>query len=210
MSSFIMSKQEVVVLFDLMGTSSIPVGIKDLPQVDGYEYESIVDSFSARRLIDRESETFRPDKGLEHFLLPVVKAKRILLFNYGVDGTCTFNASLYFAKIGLVAIFDNGHDTVKFLTIDSVDDLLLFIPNINDITKFVDSCETYISYLLFDKDSSIVHCTRIDHKKNIARIVEGKKTPHSAPVEAADEVEISEYKEMLHDKLKEVHNVVGC
>ena len=40
-------------------------------------------------------------------------------------------------------------------------------------------------------------------------VVEGRG-PHSAPVEAADEVEISEYKEMLHDKLKEVHNVVGC
>lgn len=210
MSSFIMSKPKVVVLFDLMGTSSIPVGIKDLPQVDEYEHERIVESFLTSYLIDKESETFRPDKGIEHFLLPIVKAERILLFNFGLDSTCTFNASLYFSKTGLIAIIDNGDDTVKFLTINSVDDLLLFIPNINDISDSVDCGETYISYLLFEKDSSIVHCTRIYHKKNIAKIVEGKKIPHSAPVEAADEVEISEYKEMLRDKLKEVYNVVGC
>ncbi len=210
MSSFIMSKSEVVVLFDLMAASSIPVGIKDLPQVDEFEYERIVNSFSANRLIDKTSETFKLDKGLEQFLLPVVTAKKIMLFNYGIDGICSFNASLYFSKRGSVAVLDNGDGTIKFLTIDSVDDLLIFIPDINKDVASTEGTKPYISYILFDKMSSIVHCTRIDPEKNIAKIVEGKRTPDAVPLDSASEAKVSEYKEMLHDKLKEVYNVVGC
>ena len=208
MSSFIMSKSEVVVLFDLMLASSIPVGIKSLPQVDEFEYERIVDSFSSNRLIDKTSKTFKPDRGLEQFLLPVVTAKRIMLFSYGIDSTCSFNASLYFAKRGLVALLDNTDGMIKFLTIDSVDDLLLFIPDIN--VPSAEGTKPYVSYVLFDIGSSIVHCTRIDPEKNNARIVEGKRTPDTIPLESACDVEVSIYKEMLHDKLKDVYNVVGC
>lgn len=210
MSSFIMTKSEVVVLFDLLAASSIPVGIKDLPEVDKFEYERIVASFLANRLIDHTSETVKPDKGLEKFLLPMVTAKKIMLFNYGIGGTCVFNTSLYFAKSGLVAMLDNVDGTIKFLTIDSVVDLLLFIPDIDVEVTSEEGEEPYISYILLDNMSSIVHCTRICIEKKIARIVEGKRTSDPVPLEATAEVEIHEYKEMLHDKFKELYHVVGC
>ncbi len=209
MSSFILSKPEVVVLFELMADSSIPVGIKDLPQVDVFEYERIVDSFSAIHLVDKTSQTFKPDKGLEKFLLPIVTAEKILLFNYGKDSTCTFNTSIYFSRKGLVALLDHIDATIKFVTISSFDELLLYIPDLDENIVSVEGTELYISYLLFDKVSSIVHCTRIDTKKNLARIVEGKRIPGEAPLESSSETEILEYKEMLYDKLKEVYDVVS-
>ena len=210
MSSFIMTKSEAVVLFDLLAASSIPVGIKDLPQVDEFEYERIVASFLANRLIDNTSETIMPDKGLERFLLPIMTAKEIMLFNYGVGGTCVFNTSLYFSKSSLVAMLDYVDGTIKFLTIDSVEDLLLFIPDIEIEVTSEEGEEPYISYILINNMSSIVHCTRICIEKNIARIVEGKRTIDPVPLEATAEVELHEYKEMLHDKFKELYHVVGC
>lgn len=210
MSSLIMSKSEVVVLFDLMAFPSIPIGIRGLPQLDEFEYRRIVNSFSANRLLDKTSETIKPDKGLEQFLLPVVTALKIMLFNYGINGTCSFNASLYFAKKGLVAVFDNGDGTIKFLTIDSVDDLLLFIPEVSGNVTTGKGVEPYISYILFDKTSSIIHCTRIDTENQIARIVEGKRTLDSVPLESESVTEIAEYREKLHDKFKELYHVVSC
>lgn len=211
MSSFIMSKSEVGVLFDLMGASSIPVGIGDFTEVSEVEYRQIVKSFSDNKLIDRESKGFRPDKGLERFLLPIIKNRIIMIFNYGVGSTCTFNASLYFAEGALVALLENNDETIKFLTFDSIDDLLLFIPDINVTGVIFDRGEeVYISYVLIDKVSSIVHCTRIDPKKGVARIVEGKRTMDPTPFEASMETEISEYKEMLYNKLREVYDVAGC
>lgn len=210
MSSFIMSKSEVVVLFDLMAFPLIPIGIRGLPQLDEFEYRRIVNSFSANRLIDKTSETIKPNKGLEQFLLPVVTALKIMLFNYGINGTCSFNASLYFAKKGLVAVFDNGDGKIKFLTIDSIDDLLLFIPEVSGNVTTGKGVEPYISYILFDKMSSIIHCTRIDTENQIARIVEGKRTLDSVPLESESVTEITEYREKLHDKFKELYHVVSC
>lgn len=211
MSSFIMSKSEVGVLFDLMGASSIPVGIDDFTEVSEAEYQQIVESFLDNKLIDRESKGFRPDKGLERFLLPIIKNRVIMIFNYGIDGTCTFNVSLYFAEVGLVALLENNDKTIKFLTLDSIDDLLLFIPDINSAgTIFDGGAELYISYVLVDKVSSIIHCTRIDLEKDVARIVEGKRTTDAAPIEASMETKVSEYREMLCNKLREVYNVAGC
>lgn len=212
MSSFIMSKSEVGVLFDLMGASSIPVGIVDFTEVSEAEYRQIVESFLDNKLIDSESKGFRPDKGLERFLLPIINNRVLMIFNYGIDGTCTFNVSLYFAEGGLVALLENNEKTIKFLTLDSIDDLLLFIPDINAAGAILGGgAELYISYVLVDKVSSIVHCTRIDLEKDVARIVEGKRTMDDAtPVEASMETKISEYREMLHNKLREVYNVAGC
>lgn len=211
MSSFIMSKLEVVVLFDLMGALSIPVGIKGLTEVDEVEYRRIIDSFLDNKLIDRECKDFRPDKGLERFLLPIVKAETIMIFNYGIDSTCVFNATLYFAESGLVALLDNKDETIKFIILDSIDDLLLFIPDISMLgNTSIEGTEQYISYVLLDKEISIVHCTRIDLEKGIARIAEGKKSKDAAPLEVMDETGIIEYRDMLYDKLKEVYNAVGC
>lgn len=211
MSSFIMSKSEVSVLFDVMGASSIPVGIGDFEDVGEAEYRQIVESFLDNRLIDRESKYFRPDKGLERFILPVIKNKVIMIFNYGIGGTCRFNASLYFAENGLTALLENNDGTIKFLTLDSIDDLLLFIPDINTAgTALGEAAELYISYVLIDKAESIVHCTRIDTEKDAARIAEGKRTVGTAPLETSMETKISEYREMLHNKLREVYHVAGC
>lgn len=211
MSSFIMSKSEVVVLLNLIGALSIPVGIKVLTEVDEMEYQRIVDSFLASGLIDKKGETVRPDKGLEQFLLPMVKAKAIMIFNYGVDNSCTFNASLYFAESGLVALLENNNDTIKFLTLDSIDELLLFIPDITETDGYSsEESEQYISYVLLNERESIVHCTEINLEKGIARIVEGKRRRNAAPLETENETEILEYREMLHHKLKEIYNVVGC
>lgn len=211
MSSFIMSKSEVGVLFNLIGVSSILVGIDDFPEVGEVEYQRIVESFFDNKLIDRESETFRPDKGLERFLLPIIKNKAIMIFNYGIDGTCTFNASLYFAESGLVALLENSDETIKFLTLDSIDDLLLFIPDINTTGAIsIEGTDPYISYVLLDKMSSIVHCTRANLEKGVARIVEGKKNRDVAPFEVTVETKISEYREMLYNKLREVYNAAGC
>lgn len=63
---------------------------------------------------------------------------------------------------------------------------------------------------MLDTMSSIVHCTRIDLEKGVARIVEGKRIKGVEPFEADDETEILEYKEMLSNKLREVYNAVGC
>lgn len=206
-----MGKSEVVVLFDLMGASSIPVGIKDLAEVDLLEYQHIINSFFEDKLIDRNSKSFRPDRGLERFLLPIVKAKAIMIFNYGIGSVCTFNASLYFAESGLVALLDNKDETVKFLTLDSIDELLLFIPDISMVDNVSnDGVEQYISYIMLNKESSIVHCTRLDFEKGIARIAEGKRSRDAIPLEAVYKTEIIEYRNMLYDKLREVYNAVGC
>lgn len=150
MSSFIMTKSEVVVLFDLIGITSIPVGIRDFTEVSEAEYQRIVESFGENKLIDRQSKTFRPDKELERFILPIIKSKAIMIFNYGIDNTCTFNASLYFAESGLVALLENNDGTIKFLTLDSIDDLLLFIPNVSCLSLVSAKNETpYISYSTF-------------------------------------------------------------
>lgn len=211
MSSFIMSKSETAVLLDLFSASSIPVGIMNLTEVDGIEYQRIVDSFLAGGLIDKEGGTIRPDKGLEQFLLPIVKAEAIMIFNYGIDSVCTFNTSLYFARSGLAALLDNSNDTVKFLTLDSFDHLLLFIPDIAAADRAsAGGSEPYISYVLLNKGESIVHCTKINLEKGTARIVEGKRSKDAPPLEAEFETEIAVYREMLRDKIREVYDAVGC
>jgi hypothetical protein len=207
-----MSKSEAVVLFDLSGVSSIPVGIKDLPDVDEQEYQRIINSFSTKRMIDFECNIFRPDKGLEKFLLPIVRAKNIMLLNYGAGNKCTFNVSLYFAENCLVAALDNEDESIMFLTIESVDDLLVFIPDVTAVqTPLPENAEPYVSYvLLTDNGSSIVHCTSIDIERGIAMIVEGQRTLDDLPIEVKTEVEILEYREMLLNKIKEVYDASGC
>lgn len=130
MSSFVMSKAEVIVLFDLLGLSSLPTGVRDLPEVGKYEYKCIVDKFVSHRLIDLARGYARPDIGLERFLFPMINTEVIMIFHYGADGSCSFNSTLYFAKNGLTAVLDMK-DAVKFLTISSSNDLLLFIPEIS-------------------------------------------------------------------------------
>ena len=128
-----------------------------------------------------------------------------MLFNYGIGNKCTFNASLYFSKSGLVVVLDNQDNSIKFLTIDSFNDLLLFIPDGSDtMSNFV---ESYVSYFLMSTDGfSIIHCTKISTIENIAKIVECKRTLNEQPIEVEREVMISDYREMLQEKLKEVYN----
>lgn len=212
MNSMIMSKSEAVVLFDLIGVSSIPVGLHDLPDVDEYKYEKIMINFSANKLIDFDSESFRPDKGLDRFLLPILQAKYIMIFNYGEGNKCTFNATLYFAEKGLTAILDDQDDSAVFLTLDSENELMLFIPDLSDTDiSLHNGTEPYISYVIILQDgSSVLHSTRINVKMDTARIVEGKRIPSQPPIEAEYEVCLSAYREMLHDKLKEIYDVSCC
>lgn len=211
MSSFLLSKAQLVVLFDCLldslGHLSLPVSIRDLPEVNPEERQQILSSFYASRLLDSQSPTFRPDRGLDPFLLPIVKTKTILLWNHGVDGVCTFNASLYFSPVGVVALRDRGGNGVRFQTLDSVEDLLLFLsPDFAPTAK-----HPYISYLRIEPESSVIHCAVFSPEGDSVHISEGKRgTADTSPVEASSVVTPAAYQQLLKDKLQEVYgDIIG-
>ena len=210
MSSCIMQKAEVVVLFDLLCDAAIPISIKDLPKVSEFEHARITKAFVDGRLIDNAIDNIRFDKGFEPFLLPILKSEKVMLFNYGLNGKCLFNATLYFSKCGAAAIFDTDADEVRFITIDSFDDLLLFIPKIPVYKHFTENDVIHFSYIIFDENSTTVHCAKINSKKNIAAFAEEKKSVSAEPVKTEFETDMAEYEKLFRGRLRGVYDVVGC
>jgi hypothetical protein len=95
------------------------------------------------------------------------------------------------------------------LKINTLNDLLLFIPDPLNIAVESENSESYISYILCDKYYSIIHCVRLKNKQSQAFVVESKRTADNDISENEFEVSTVEYRDMLYEKLSEVYNAVS-
>lgn len=208
MNNFEMSKSEVVVLFDLIGAESIPVGIADFPNVSEKQNIQIVESFVDSKLLDISNNLIRPDKGLERFLSPILKSDNIVIFNYGRNNKCKFNATLFNSKSGNVAVLEETINTVRFIRFDSFADFNLFIQRFELISPNGEENQ-FISFIIFEKGFSIVHWAKLDSKARRVSVVEAKKYSAGKVDEKNFSVDVEEYDELFEGKLRETYDAVS-
>ncbi len=203
MSSFLISKDEFVVLFDLFKIENFTIGIENFHEVEEDRYNDILNDFLEYKLIMKKEDRYLLNTKLEEYILPVLKADRILIFNYGIEKTCDFNATMYFSDKKLVAVLEGNEEILHFILIDSYDDLELFIPDAFDVE---DVKETYISYYLLTKDDYTFHSAIINLMDNSVTSVVKRKEEE----EIFKTVSLKEYKDEFYQMLKEVYHASSC
>ena len=156
MSSFLMTKAEFLVLLKLLGIESLPIGITSMPDVSVAEAKKIKDDFCKAGLIKYDLEHLLIDKGLEEYILPLVQAKTMFVYNYGTDNNCLFNTTVYLSgKSAVVLQADN--DTVRFIHFVELLDFSYFILKFVEEDEFLNLPSAYMSYISFFEDHITVH-----------------------------------------------------
>lgn len=211
MSSFCITKKELQALV-LALEIPLPIISVELPILSKQEENIITDQLCTQGVLFCDDSGYIPAKGMKKHLLPIMASSDIILFNYGKDDTCVFNASLYFSHFGAVAIYEQNKDSILCVSLDSLEDVLTFLPGFGEKNfDTVLSDEEYISYFHFSgRGYSIAHLACYKARTNCVAIEEKKQANDSPLLEAIHEVEVDEYYEMLKEKIEDVYNVSCC
>lgn len=208
MNSISISKKEVVVLFDLLKLSDMPCSITNIPSITAKEYTTIARSFYDSKVVISSDTGLHIDKGVECFFVPIMLSTRVLLFNQGEDGICRLNLSVYFSKKGIVAVRETADDTIDFLCIDSIGELFLLLPEIEQLSK---KAGTYISYWIFENDMGVAHCAVFELKSDVVNVINSKRQKDKAQCEETKTtMSVSQYYAFFKNKVKEIYNVFDC
>lgn len=211
MSSFCITKKELRALLSALDIP-LPYISMELVQLSELEENSIVDQLCTQGVLFRDDGNYIPAKGMKKHLFPIKAASDIILFNYGNNGTCVFNASIYFSVLGAVAIYEKTEDSIMCISLDSIEDVLTFLPGFgeNNCDTFI-SNEEYISFFHFSgRGYSIAHIAYYKARTGCVTIEEKKQGNDSPLQEAIHEVSVDEYSEMLKEKIEDVYNVSCC
>lgn len=208
MSSFTYSKDEFSVFYQALGLPMTYIGIQ-FDELNDDEFEKIVSSLCKEKSITLKNDGYIPADGFKRHFYPIASASDVIIFNFGFNKKCCFSATIYFSTFGSTVIIDNMNSTITSVTINSLDDILLLLPVFN-ISKSDLKFEAlaYASYWHFHSNEySILHISTIHYEKNEVEIHEGKRMENDLLFESSQTVTISEYTEMLEEKLREVFNV---
>lgn len=208
MSSFTYSKNEFSVFYQALGLPRTYIGIQ-FDELNDDEFEKILSSLCKEKSIAPKNDGYIPADGFKRHFYPIVSASDVIIFNFGLNKKCCFNATFYFSTFGSTVIIDNMNSTITSITINSLDDILLLLPVFNISKSDLKlKAATYSSYWHFHSNEySILHISTIDYEKNEVEIHEGKRMENDLLFESSQTVTVSEYTEMLEEKLREVFNV---
>ena len=132
MSNFQLLKVQLVALLEMLEYEYVLTGMSDIPEVSEKEVDSIQEYFSSIGMISVKNGKVIPCKGLEEFMVLLDASEKIMILNYGVIEKCTFNATLYFSPRDLLVILEVNKDVVEFLVIRSLEELRIFIPEVEN------------------------------------------------------------------------------
>lgn len=205
MSSFCITKIELQALVSALRMPITYISM-DLPQLTESEESRVVEQLCSQGILFHDTNGFIPTKGLKKHLFPIKSSSDILLFNYGTNNSCIFNASIYFSKNGVVAVYEKTKSSIICICLESLDDILTFIPLIGDGDNSHEN--EYVSYFHFsDRGYSIAHFAAFNPITSRVIIEEKKQCSNSPLLESLQEASIKEYSEMLKEKLEDVYNV---
>ena len=197
-----LTKKETVVLFDMLGLSDIPCSIGDMPAVTSHEYTDISRALYDMQAVCRVDDSVRPDKGFDPFFLPIRSADRILMFNYGEDGIYLFNASIYFSDKGVVAVKEKNLESIEFMPVYTLGELILLLPAVEDASQ---KRVSHFSYWLFDKNIGQAHCALINPSTRKVKLTESVKKGVEAQAQTTDStMTLSEYAALFKKRMKEI------
>lgn len=203
-NSMILSKEETVVLMDILKLSRLPSALATLPTVSGSRYAQIAKAFYDTGALLRDKTGLRLDKGLARFLTPMEKAEQILLYRDGENGCCTGMLSIYFAKQGVVALRELDSEQLEFLRIDAAAELLLLLPALRP-----GSAGAYCSCWRFINESATAYVIKV--AEDAVHIVEARRTlDQTQAQERQFDYTLTEYTAWWKNLLKEVYCVFNC
>lgn len=176
MKSLILKQSEVTVLFNLMNAAQMIIGMETLPEVSIEQQKEIIEYFKQEKVIAINQDEVYFDQFIGDLLIPMVKANKILLYNYGINKQVAFNTSLYFSKDGIRAISRENKENLRIFKIESINELNLFLPNILKNSQLYIKDELFVSYWLITKQSVTLHtCTMQNENANIIEQTKGKE-----------------------------------
>ncbi|MCL1912847.1 MAG: hypothetical protein FWG10_02930 [Eubacteriaceae bacterium] len=158
MTSFVMSKHQMVVLFSLLSKRAIPIGFVDLLPVCNNDRIAIVRGFIENKILIPSDNKLNTDKNLEAYLEPIFTSEKVLILSYGISELGhLFNATFYTSKGSLVALLDLPDNMVQMVKFDNYSELDIFLPSLSQSREMNGE---YINYVLFRRDTQTVHSAK--------------------------------------------------
>lgn len=201
--SMTFTKEEAVVLMDILKLSHLPSTLAMLPTVSGSGYARIAKAFYDAGALTRDKAGLRMDKGLAQLLTPLEKAKQILLYSAGENGRCTRSLSIYFAPRGAVALRELDSDRLEFLRIGSAAELLLLLP-----APQPGSTPVHCSFWHFTEEVAMVHVATLPAASDTVYITESRRAPGQPQARESQSTRSpADYAAWWKSLLKEVYRV---
>jgi len=199
-----MTKKEVVVLFDLLNIADIPCSVGNMPTVSQQEYTKITAAFYKNKAVVHNGKNIKLDKGLEEYILPISSSKQILLSNYGEDKQCKINTSVYFSKNSVIAVSEKKSEYIEFLKINSLKELLLLLPAVDEAPQNI---ESYFSFILLKETSAAIYVAIVDIKTDSVTVTETTRQFGQTANEQKKTITVSKFSEDYKKRLEEIYNV---
>ena len=210
MTVLILPKTEVATLLDMAQCGSAPTGILDFHLLKGTERTAFEDRLVREGLINSPSRGFRPDKGLDPFLLPIVNRQAALIYQHGTNDTPDFNISAYFFRGQISVLMNQSRDTVKWLTLASWNDFALFL------RKFPNHpCEEqkpqFIGCVFLTGQYSLLHTAqlRLQESEATVRVREGRRWISNEVEELDTAYAPFDYNRLLEKRIEELYDIAG-
>lgn len=206
MGSIVLSKQALVVLFDVLKITDILSGVRGLSAVSETPKNNIIQELINQRYVCHNRGIYFPDKGLVPLLLPISSAETIVVYNYGVEGDLLFNETLYFSPRGCVGMKELDSEYVQIIRFEEVDDILLSLRLLtSDISK-----REYVScFVLNAMGETEIICAQKSNDNKV-NVIDGKRQKNIDDVkELHYMVETEIFNVELRQWIKEVWNVSG-
>jgi len=201
-----MSKKELVVLFRLFINSDMPIGITDMPHLDVYEQDRIIDLLIQSNMIGVAEGAFVSNQILEKFLLPIAQCRDIFIYHFGEENNNTFNSSIFITENSILSVLEITPDLVELVPITSGTALIeLHLPFFNantDVSQF-------IHYTIFNDDTSTYHRATISNTEKTIYVCERKEWRCGKEVKQDAHMDILEYQALLKDKIMEMCHVIS-
>jgi hypothetical protein len=210
MNSFVISKTELVVLFDLICNIAIPTGITNLPEISDSTQSNIIKLLMNSGLINEHHDSFLPGEKLNLYFASIMDCQNIMAYNLGNDKEYTFNTTLFPSDKGVVSILDVSSDDVQFIKFESFDELMIFLPVFNENSDDMTNTEyQYLRYVVYGKKSTLFHKAMFDSKIQTVNVYENLKYRTGKNEEQEFEVSSTEYYKLVKEKLKGMCHVVS-
>lgn len=201
--SMILTKEEMVVLMDILKLSKLPGIQYGLPNVSGSQYARIAKAFYDSGALIREGSCLRMDKGMARFLIPLEKCRKILLCSTGENGISTSRIGVYFASQGAVALREVDDERLEFLWIGSAAELMLLLPALRPGAATVHS-----SHWLFTEEAATACVATLAPRAELVEIIESRRENGEAQArENRFTRSPGDYAAWWKNRLKEVYHV---
>ncbi len=160
-----------------------------MSNVSDNEYNTILSELISRSYLKKQGDAFIPNESIEPYFLPMKQCFCVAVYRRIQNDNAEYSVSFYPSSGGISAVFDDQSDTVRFINVESTNELITLLSPFSDDVLVT-------SYVVWYKDATTIHIAQ--HKNNSEiYITEAKKTKSSSDIHQEMTVSAREYRELL-------------